>query len=69
MNLLTRLLEEHEQLGNRKTALERFMETSEFDSLFFADRQDLLAQLKAMSEYYTILSRRIDRIKNSHAET
>jgi hypothetical protein len=56
-----RLFEEHDQLSARRSKLEAFILTPEFDQLPQYDRSDLRDQLTHMNAYERVLERRVLR--------
>ncbi len=59
-----RLIREYEQLGERLSALERFLASDHYAELPEIERDDLRAQVWAMREYFMILFRRVSRVSD-----
>jgi len=57
----TRVINEAADLETRKTALENFIKTTQFNTLADEDRALLRIQVNAMSTYLTVLKARIAR--------
>lgn len=62
-----RLHVEHDQLSGRRSDLEDFILTAQFDELDADDRADLREQLTHMTAYERVLERRILRHPRSQA--
>lgn len=56
-----RMLTEVAELGEKIKLLDKFIEGNIFPTIDIVDGQDLVLQLQAMSEYHSILSRRLQR--------
>jgi NTP pyrophosphatase (non-canonical NTP hydrolase) len=57
----TRLFEEHGELRQRISKLEKFIPTSKFEALPRYDQDDLRDQLAHMRAYWSVLSRCVSR--------
>ena len=62
MNYQDRMIEELEQLEERCTKLEAFLDTDVYDNLPDAEQVLLLAQSLHMASYHLLLSERVDRL-------
>lgn len=61
---IQRMVEEKNELAERKNKLSAFIESGKAIELSSADYMDLLLQLNAMEEYHLILDRRLNRAFN-----
>ena len=61
---IQRMIEEKNELAERKNKLSAFIESGKAIELSSADYMDLLLQLNAMEEYHLILERRLNRAFN-----
>lgn len=60
----TRVLDEYQSLNDKINKLERFLKTEYFEELPDEDKKLLEEQLRHMSNYSVILSKRILRFSN-----
>lgn len=56
-----RVIVENKELGEKVTALSKFLTSDSFEKLAVEDKELLKAQHKSMFEYWSILGQRIDR--------
>lgn len=61
-----RVCQEHLELADKVSKLENFVNGDVFSNLHDMDRQLLLGQLHAMTEYLTILAARIARFNSEN---
>jgi hypothetical protein len=61
----TRLLEERDQLKEKVTKLDIFIDSDTFETISELQQDLLMDQLYHMSEYLTILDERVDDLDNN----
>lgn len=60
----TRLLEERDQLQEKVTKLDAFLDTEVFETISEVQQELLLSQFEAMTDYLDILNARIEDLEN-----